>query len=80
MYGTIKRRVQIFIVKIQSNAVGGLCLDLNCINGEKDVLTYLPNPKVNELKKKYSRFRNLRFCDEGSEEDKRPIHIILGAV
>ena len=79
MYGTVKRRVQIFKVKIQSNAVEGFCLDLNCINGEKDLLTYLPNPKVKELKKNYSRFRNLRFCDEDSEEGKLPIHIILGA-
>ena len=42
-------------------------------------MTYLPNPKVKELKKKYRRFRNFRFCDEDSEEDKLPIHIILGA-
>ena len=80
MYGTVKRRVQSFKVNIQSNAVERFCLDLNCINGEKDLLTYLPNPKVKQLKKKYSKFRNLRFCDEDSKKDKLPIHIILGAV
>ena len=79
MYGTVKRRVQVFKVTIQSNAVEGFYLNLYCINGEKDLLTYLPSPKVKELKKKYRKFRNLRFCDEDYEEDKLPIHIILGA-
>eukprot|EP00795_Rhopilema_esculentum_P003863 gene3863-biopygen1967 len=57
MYDTVKRRVQIFKVKVQSNVVDGFCLDLKCINGEKDTLTYLPNPRIKALKAKYSRFR-----------------------
>ena len=79
MYGTVQRRVQIFKVTVQSNAVDGFHFNLKCINGEKDTLTYLPNPRVKTLKKKYNRFRCLKFSDEDTEEDKLPIHIILGA-
>ena len=79
MYGTVKRRMENFKVNIQSNAIEGFSLNINCINGEKDLLTYLPNPKVKELKKKYSRFRNLRFCDEDAQEERLPIHMTLGA-
>ena len=79
MFGTVQRRVQIFKVTIQSNAVDGFRLDLKCINGEKDMLTHLPNPRIKDLKKKYNRFRCLKFSDEDTEEDKLPIHIILGA-
>ena len=79
MYGTIQRRVQVFKVTVQSNAVDGFRFDLKCINGEKDMLTYLPNPRIKTLKKKYKRFRCLKFSDEDTEEDKLPIHIILGA-
>ena len=71
--------MQIFKVTIQSNAVDGLRLDLKCINGEKDMLTHLPNPRIKGLKKKYNRFHCLKFSDEDTEEDKLPIHIILGA-
>ena len=79
MYGTVQRKVQIFKVTIQSNAVDGFRLNLKCINGEKDMLTHLPNPRIKGLKKKYNRFRCLKFGDEDTEEDKLPIHIILGA-
>ena len=63
MYGTVKRRVKIF----------------KCINGEKDILTYLPNPRIKALKAKCSRFSGLTFGDENTEEDRLPVHIILGA-
>ena len=47
MYGTVTRRVQIYKVTVQSKVIEGLSLELKCINGEKDILTYLPNPNLN---------------------------------
>eukprot|EP00794_Sanderia_malayensis_P020737 gene20737-22768_t len=79
MHGTVQRRVQVFKVTVHSNAVYGFRLDHKCINGEKDTLTHLPNPRVKALKKKYQRFQCLKFSDEDTEEDKLPIHVILGA-
>eukprot|EP00794_Sanderia_malayensis_P008414 gene8414-9314_t len=52
---------------------------LKCIKGEKDVLTFLANPGISELKKKYWKIRRLQFSDEAATESKLPVHIILGA-
>ena len=79
MYATVKRRVQIYKVTVQSNVIQEYSLELNCINGEKDILTYLPNPNLKALKKKYSRLSRLHFSDDNTEEEKLPVHIILGA-
>ena len=79
MYGTVTRRVQIYKVTVQSKVIEGFSLELKCINGEKDILTYLPNPNLKALKKKYSRLSRLHFSDESAEEKRLPVHIILGA-
>ena len=79
MYGTVKRRVQVYKVNVTSESIDDYSLSLNCINGEKNILTYLPNPKIKELKKKYNRFRCLKFSDEDAQDDRLPIHMILGA-
>ena len=79
MYGTITKQVEIYPVTITSNVVDGFTIDLKCINGEKDILTYLPNPRINDLKKKYNRLRRLTFSDEENQQEKLPVHIILGA-
>ena len=55
-------------------------MNVRCINGERDVLTYLPNPPFLQLKGKYKRLERMRFCDEDNSEDQLPIQIILGAV
>ena len=78
MYGTVNRRVEIFELKLTSEAVEDFEMDLTCINGEKEILTYLPNPGIKGLKKKYDRFMCLSFSDEDTQEDKLPVHVILG--
>ena len=79
MYGTVTRRVGIYPLKIQSTVVDGFNLDVNCINAEKDVLTYLPNPRIKVLKRRYPRLRRLQLSDENVSTDQLPVHIILGA-
>ena len=79
MYGTVTRNVEIYRVNIASTAVEGFSLDVNCINAEKTVLTYLPNPRIEQLKQRYARLRRLHFGDESASERQLPIHIILGA-
>ena len=78
MYGTVTRRVEIYKVKITSDMVDDFEMELTCINGEKEILTFLPNPRIKSLKKKYNRFRCLSFSDEDAMDDMLPVHLILG--
>ena len=78
MYGTVTRRVEVYKAKITSDVVEDFEMDLMCINGEKEILTFLPNPRIKSLKKKYDRFRCLSFSDEGAMDDMLPVHLILG--
>ena len=79
LYGTVSRQVEICQVTISFEVVDDFELDLSCISGEKEVMTFLPNPRIRALKQRYGRFRCLKFSDENVKEDKQPIHIILGA-
>ena len=79
MFGTITKVVEIYQIKIESTVTNGFSLNIRCINGERDVLTYLPNPQFQKLKRKYKRLERMRFCDEDNSEDQLPIHIMLGA-
>ena len=79
MFGTTKRNVEVYSVTIESLAVEGFSLEVECINAEKDVLTHLPNPRIEALKKQQCRLRRLEFSEEGTESDSIEVHIILGA-
>ena len=79
MYGTVVKKVELYRVTVASKAVDGFTMELKCINGEKDVLTYLANPSISELKKKYWKLRRLHFSDETTTESTLPVHIILRA-
>ena len=79
MYGTVTRRVEIYGIKIESTAVEGFSLEVNCINAEKGILTYLPNPRIKDLKQRFFRLRRLEIGDEEAAEQQLPVHIILGA-
>lgn len=79
MFGTIRRNVEVYNITIQSLAIDGFSLSIECLNAEKDVLTYLPNPNIRTLKKRHSRFRRLTFSEEETRSDSMPVHIILGA-
>ena len=64
MYGTVDKQVEIFKVRIESNVVDDFGIELHCINAGKAVLTYLPNPRISELKQKNHRLRRLVFSKE----------------
>ena len=79
MYGTVDRQVEIYKATVESNVIEDLGFELECINAEKPVLTYLPNPRISELKKANHRIRRLNFSEEAVTEDNLPVHVILGA-
>ena len=79
MYGTVTRRVDIYSLNIESAFVDGFTFVVNCIKAEKDVLTFLPNPRIKDLKREYPRLRKLQLSDEEELADQLPVHIILGA-
>ena len=79
LYGTVDKQVEIYTVQLRSTVIDSFIIQLQCINAEKPVITYLPNPRIPELKQKHNRLRRLTFSDESSAEEKLPVHIILGA-
>ena len=79
MYGTVTKHVDIFDIHIESTAVAGFSLDVECIHAEKGILTLLPNPNVKTLKRNFGQLRRLPLCDEENISKELPVHIILGA-
>ena len=53
-------------------------LDIDCINAGKEVLTYLPNPKVKDLKRSSRPLQKQQLCVEEPTVRQIPAHIILG--
>ena len=68
-YGTVVKQVQLYRVELAPNTVEKFSIELKCSSGEKEVLMYLANPCIGELKRKYRRFRRLQFSDEESTEN-----------
>ena len=66
MYGSMRKMVEIYKVNIESNIGNSFTLEIDCINADKDVLTYLPNPNIAAVKAQQPRFRRLSFCDEAT--------------
>ena len=79
MYGTVDKLVEIYKVRVESNAIEGFELELRCINAEKLVLTHLPNPRISGLREANNRIRRLHFSEEIVMEDNLPVHVILAA-
>ena len=71
--------MEIYRIHIQSMVLDDFELDIDCINAGKEVLTYLPNPKVKDLKKSSRPLQKLQLCDEETTDRQIPVHIILGA-
>ena len=78
MYGTMRKIVEIYKVTLHSNVVNDFSLEIECINAEKDILTFLPNPNIGLIKGRIPRLRRIHFFDEGTSSENVPIHIILG--
>ena len=57
MYGTVDKQVEIYKVRVESNAIEDFGMELESINAEKPALTYLPNPKIPDLKQRKHRIR-----------------------
>ncbi|XP_065058541.1 uncharacterized protein LOC135686269 [Rhopilema esculentum] len=79
MSGTVTKHVEIYRINVNSTAVAGFSLDVDCINAEKAVLTHLPNPKIVDLKRKFQRLKRLQVNDEETSDRQLPVHIIFGA-
>ena len=47
MFGTVRKIVEVYSLTIQSLAIKDFSfIDMECLNSEKEELTYLPNPNV----------------------------------
>ena len=79
MYGTVNKLVEIYKMRLTSMSFPEFSINVECTSAEKNILTYLPNPNIDSLKKMYPRIRRLKFSDEMTQNQKLPIHIILGA-
>ena len=66
MYGTVGKQVEIYKVHLKSDAIDYFEMELQCINVEKPILTYLPTPRIPELKLRNSHIRRPLFSDEAA--------------
>lgn len=73
LYGILKKTVEILKVRLPSILFEEFSKEMVCINAAKEILTYLPNPMISEIKKKFSYY-NSPIDDEGLAM--QPIHII----
>ena len=78
MYGTMRKIVEIYKVTLGSNVDNDFSLEIECINAEKEILTFLPNPNIRSVKDKIPRLRRIDFSDEETSSKNVPIHVILG--
>ena len=78
MYGTVEKIAEIHKIKITSSVVDNFSMVVPCINAEKEVLTYLPNPNIPELKEKNTKLKRIPFADENTTKDYLPVHVISG--
>ena len=69
MYGTVKKLVQIYNVMLTSLAFPKFSIDVECTNAKQNIVTYLPNPYIDSLKKMPLRIRRLKFSDEMNSVD-----------
>ena len=49
-----------------------------CINAENEVLAYLLNPNIPELKEKNTKQKRIPFPDENTTKNYLPVHVMLG--
>ena len=45
MYGTVDKGVDICTVHVESNVFDCFGMKVQCVNAERPILTYLPNPE-----------------------------------
>ena len=62
MCGSITKIVEVNVT-VESTIENGFKIDLECINAEKPILTKLPNPNVEEVKKQQPRLRRLKISE-----------------
>ena len=77
MYGTVSKVVEVYEVTLQSLAVPGYNIKIECINAEKGILTCLPNPRIAELKERNPHLRELNLFEEETTYESMPVHLIL---
>ena len=78
MYGTVNKVVEVYEITMQSLAVPGYNIKIECINAQKGILTCLPNPRIVELKKRNPSLRELNLLEEETTGESMPVHLILG--
>ena len=77
MFGTVDKLFEIYEIQLISKTDGST-LKIECINAERGIITELPNPQINEIKRQHPRLRQLVFTEEESRDEYLPVHILLG--
>jgi hypothetical protein len=78
MYGTVDKVVEFYEVTLESLAVSGYEITIECINAEKEVLTTLPNPRITDLKRRNPKLKRVSLCKEKTTSECMPVHVMLG--
>ena len=72
------RREKRLIEQMYGSVVDNFGMVVPCINAEKEVLMYLPNLNIPELKGKNTEVKRIPFADENTTKDYLPVHAIFG--
>ena len=71
--------MEIYNITLESITIPEFHIKIECVNAEKEILTFLPNPMIKEVKAKFAKLRRLKFSDDEGSDKLQPVHIILGA-
>ena len=74
----MRKIVEIYKITLHSNVDNDFSLEIECINAEKEILTFLPNPNIQSIKDRIPRLRRIDLSDAETSSKNVPIHVILG--
>ncbi|XP_065654578.1 uncharacterized protein LOC136081209 [Hydra vulgaris] len=64
LYRTVDKRVELYNVTLESITIPEFCIKVECTNAEKEILTFLPNPMIKDVKKQFAKIKRLKFSDD----------------
>ena len=79
LQGRFTKNADIYKLQVSSGLFDDFTITLECINMEKDILIYMSNRKISDIRRRYGRLKRLQFFDLDDESEMQPMHIIMGA-
>ena len=72
--------MEIYNVMLEPITIPEFRIKVECTNAEKEILIFLPNPMIKDVKKRFAKIRILKFSNDEGSDKLQPVHMILRAV